>query len=170
MNFQEILQDFPRGKMRDLLAEAIIKQPEDLLKLWGFAQSTERYAWRGCWLIDKINERNPEVVAPLIPAMVELIPRVKNDGQKRIFLKMVCQHELGGNLNGELLDCCINWLQDPNVPIAVRCGAMDAVVLYARVYPEIKSEVSLILKDQLIDATPAIRSRGRKTLRLLEKI
>ncbi len=156
--------------MRDLLAEAIIKQPEDLVKLWRFARSKESHAWRGCWLIDKINEKNPELVAPLVPEMVELIPQLGNDGQKRIFLKIACQHELGGNLNGELLSCCIDWLQDPEVPIAVRCGAMDAVIVFAKVYPEIKQEVSLILKDQLIDATPGIRSRGRKTLRLLENI
>ncbi|MDP4185767.1 MAG: hypothetical protein Q8862_11480 [Bacteroidota bacterium] len=167
MDFQEILEHFPIGITGDILAETVIRQKENLTGLWEFALSNQKHCWRGAWLMDKINDKAPELIAPFIPDIIDLIPTLKNDGLKRHFLKIACQHGLPGNLSGDLLDCCFNWVQSSSEAVAIRCWAMDALIIFADRYPEIKQELIAILEEQLPEATPGFRSRARKTINAL---
>ncbi|WP_346238644.1 hypothetical protein ABDK00_007655 [Niabella insulamsoli] len=69
------------------------------------------------------------------------------------------------NYHGELMDACFGFIEDPNEAIASQAFALGILSKFAKIYPEIKPELLLIVEDRFPNAPPAFRSRAKKLLR-----
>ena len=58
-----------------------------------------------------------------------------------------------------------DFIQSPETPIAVKAFSLSILSNLSADYPEIRSELRLIIEQQWEHATPAFRSRARKILK-----
>jgi len=67
--------------------------------------------------------------------------------------------------HGRVMSICFDFVGDPETPIAVKAFALTILSNLSQGYPEIRSELKLIIGEQWERATPAFRSRARKVLK-----
>ncbi len=64
------------------------------------------------------------------------------------------------------MDICFNYIASPAEAIATKAFAITVLGNLAKIYPEILPELKLIIEDQMPHATPAIKARAKKILKL----
>jgi len=62
---------------------------------------------------------------------------------------------------------CFEYVAFPETPIAVKAFSLTVLSNLSAAYPEIASELRLIIEDQWEHATPAFRSRAKKILKAM---
>lgn len=127
--------------------------------------------WRAAWMIDKINEKNPAVVLPYLPAMTDFLLTTKNDSKRRHFLKLIGLHDIPEERMGVLLNYCLDVFTDAAIPVAVRVHAMQILFNIAQKEPDFTSELIDLIEHEIeYHGTPGIKSRGQKLLKKLHQI
>ena len=71
---------------------------------------------------------------------------------------------------GELLDICYNAIKSNHEPVAIQVYAMAIISKFARAYPELTYELTLIIEDKWDYASPAFKSRAGKILKSIRKV
>ena len=69
--------------------------------------------------------------------------------------------------HGRIMTICFNFISDINTPVAVKAFSLTILDNFLKGYPEIASELKLIIEERWENETPAFRSRARKILRKL---
>lgn len=90
-----------------------------------------------------------------------------HDGVKRNIVRLLQFVDIPVRYQGNVIDHCFR-LMEPQEPIAVRVFAMTVIANLSKHHPDLKTELKLIIEDQLPFATAAYLSRAKKILRQLE--
>ena len=131
----------------------------------------ETIARRAAWALTHCAELHPELVEPHLEDCVSKLSRIDtHQAVKRNLAKVLTFAELPEPLLGQIYDVCLGLLGDPNEPAAVRVYAMETLGRICEVEPALGPEVALVIEDALPHGTAAIRSRGRKTLKKIERL
>lgn len=69
--------------------------------------------------------------------------------------------------HGEVMNRCFEYLSSVDETVAVKAFSMTILADLSKIYPEIKSELKLIIEDNWDHETAAFRSRARKILKSL---
>jgi hypothetical protein len=151
------------------LMHAVMRNPENLSVLTQIAIfGTQPNSWRAAWLMDKIHEKEPLLIRPLVPQLIEQLKVEKSDGKKRHWLKLVSQNPVPEELLGFLTDYCISVFTSSKEPIAVRVHAMQILYNIALLEPGLRFEIRTILEHEIENHPSAgLVSRGRKLLKIL---
>lgn len=67
----------------------------------------------------------------------------------------------------EKMSRCFEYVASPETPIAVKAFSLTVLSNFSTTYPEIASELRLIIEDQWEHATPSFRSRAKKVLKMM---
>ncbi len=127
--------------------------------------------WRAAWMIDKINEKNPAVVLPYLPAMTDFLLATKNDSKRRHLLKLIGLHDIPEERMGVLLNYCLDVFTDAAIPIAVRVHAMQILYNIAQKEPDFASELIDLIEHEIdYHGSAGIKSRGQKLLKKLHQM
>lgn len=127
--------------------------------------------WRAAWMIDKIHDKHPEIVAPYIPEITRFVFQTKNSGKKRHFLKLISLYPISEIDLPRLLDFGINIFTGVNEDIAVRVHAMQILCNIAEKEPGLAGEfIELIEREMEYHGSAGLNSRGKKILKKLYKI
>jgi hypothetical protein len=104
----------------------------------------------------------------------KLIDNLKNpnlhDAVKRNSIRLMQDIELPEKYHGEIMGICFRYLESPTEALAVKVFSMSVLGNLAKKYPEIKSELKLLIEDQLPDQTPGFKSRAKKVLKILSNL
>ncbi len=152
------------------IADKAAKDEGVLKALWDFALSMEEPVnWRAAWVIKGIHENNRKLVEPMINDMILALPKLKKEGVKREFLRMIMEYPLPENEAslGVLLDNCFLWLANPTEPIAIKIHCMTILFEISKVIPEIKQELITTIEVAMQEGSAGIVNRGSKTIRAL---
>ena len=68
------------------------------------------------------------------------------------------------------MDICFKFLESPTEALAVKVFSMGVLGNLATIYPEIKTELKLIIEEQLPNQTAGFKSRAKKVLKQLRRI
>lgn len=68
------------------------------------------------------------------------------------------------------MNICFAYLESPAEALAIKVFSMTVLGNLAKLYPEIIPELKLLIEDQLPYQTAGFKSRGKKVLKVLEKI
>ena len=132
--------------------------------------SNETKSWRAAYVLDKVNDLNPELLLPYLKPMLDQLKVESNSSKKRHFLKLLSQNKIPEDYNGFLFDYCIQHINSANEPPAVRVHAMQNLFNLAEIYPDIKNEVLSVIEHEMeYHATAGIKSRGSKLADKLRK-
>ena len=125
-----------------LIKSHIISQPDFLPLLMEVALTgTDRQSWRAAWVADKINELQPAIMAPWIPELTQAVRHLNHPGKKRQFLKLISLYSISPDDRGFLLEYCLDRLDDPMDPPAVKAHAMEILYRISQDEQDFKEEL-----------------------------
>lgn len=124
--------------------------------------------WRAAWMVDKIQERHPELVFPYLQTMTDFVLTTQNTGKKRHLLKLVSLYEIKDENMAVLLNFCIEVFTNAAEPVAVRVHAMQILFNIAQKEPDFSGELIELIEHELeYHGSAGLASRGKKLLKKL---
>lgn len=167
------------------LAELFASMDDGISILFELCQSNnEKLSFHSAWVLENALLQNPDIFSLSLSKIIELIPTTKNPSAQRHFAKLLnhamdacskntfpkdaCQ--LFKKVDMEpIVETCFEWLMSPVVKPAVKAHCMDILVYLSKRYDWIADELPHVIELQMIDGTPGIVSKGKKTLGTLRK-
>jgi hypothetical protein len=151
-------------------AEAIVefigddqKRFAELMTL--FFTGEYRLTQRAAWPMSYCAELHPELIRPYLPKLLDCLERDdQHDAVKRNVLRLLQYIEIPKRLAGKVYAHCVDFIDDPNEPIAVRAFAMTVAARIAKSEPDLLNELRLIVSKHLPHSSAAFKVRARKIL------
>ncbi len=81
---------------------------------------------------------------------------------KRNTMRLLQQIEIPKPLQGEVMNCCFNFIEDPKEAVAVKAPSLAVLENLSKLYPEILPEIKLIIEARWAYETAAFKSRAKK--------
>jgi hypothetical protein len=171
MNIQTLLPDSHRGTAIGV-AEHMLLHPEIMDEMMQMAFSNKgMLSTRAANVIEKADEMDACFVRPYYKTILEALPSVTYPGVKRCLLKIFSREYFPGNedMAGLLMSYCFDTIQKPKEEVAIRYYCMMILHSQSQLYPEIATELKLILEEQLPHYGAALQNRAGKIIKDLEK-
>ncbi len=148
----------------------ISEHPEYLEMLFDLSEEDLRHGWRACWLINKIHDRNPAILAPFILRAVNHLLTTSDRSKKRELLRLLAEFPIPAERAVEMLDYCMRHFTSSAEPIAIRVHAMQILFNISELEPDLKPELAeLISQEMEFHPSAGIQSRGSKLVAKLRK-
>lgn len=130
-----------------------------------FLDNEYRLAQRAAWGVCFAAKKKPEMIYPHIKDLVSVL-RKKNvhDAVIRNSVRVLQEIDIPEKFHGEVMDACFQFLESNTAAIAIKAFSMTTLFNLSKKYPEIKSELKLIINDRLDYETAAFKSRAKKIL------
>lgn len=171
MTRKELLDLIVSWENLPLLIQEIQTNPENLKLLFELTfKSKHPKSWRAAYIVDKINDNHPELIAPFIPQMIFSLKTETNSSKKRHYLKLVSQHKFSPKHHSFLIDYCLNCFTSAGEPVSIRVHALQILFNISELEPDLKPELLSVINHEIkLHATAGIVARGRKLAGQLAK-
>ena len=152
-----------------LLMQEISDFPQHLNVLIKIAlDDSDPRNWRAVWMVDKLNEKHPELVVPYLPLMADFLLTTQNASKKRHLLKLTSLHPIPEERMVVLLNYCIDVFTSASEPVAVRVHAMQILFNIAQAEPDFTGELIDLIEHEIeFHGSAGITSRGRRLLKIM---
>jgi len=152
-------------------AKEIAQSATDIAILFKLNQHKKhQIAWRSAYLLDLAHDVNNNILDDYLKEIINLTPQLTNSSIKRHYLRILTQHDLSELADGNLLDCCIKWLQNEETPIAVKAHCMLILFNLTKPYPELIPELKAVLENLLPYGSKGEVNRAKRLLKELNKV
>lgn len=139
------------------------KRFAELMKL--FFAGEYRLTQCAAWPMSYCVEQHPELIRPYLSKLIGCLERDdQHDAVRRNVLRLLQYIEIPKRLAGKVYAHCIDFIDDPDQPIAVRAFAMTVAARIAKVEPDLLNELRLIIRKHLPHSTAAFRVRAKQVL------
>lgn len=150
---------------------------DKLLSLCVVEDSNSNLALHAIWFLEKYALAHAHQLPYIFDFLIAHLARVSIEGAQRILgniylqaLKRTARCVPNPDQDEALINCGFDWLTTPGKSIAVVANSFDLLYVLSQRHPWIKealaSEINLLLER---GTTPAIRSRGQKVLKQLQR-
>jgi hypothetical protein len=158
------------GGELELWKLSVLSDEQVFKDIYSLISSDEpRIAWRSCWIIDNADEKDPELLVPFIPDIVERLIATKNGSLKRHFTRILCRHEIPEELLGQVINRCFDLLS-PSEAVAVRVFAMQLLFNISQREPGLKKELAAVLESLTEEGgTAGFMNRAGKLIKALRR-
>lgn len=171
MDFRSLLTHIPSGAEKDYLIREVLNAPQEFNTLLDLAlNEKDPLAWRAGWLLDGSDEQSPGLAGDFISGIVYRLSGIESRGTLRSLLRLLCRYDILEDDQGILIDLCFKYLVSELYPVAVKVHAMQIIYQHVLIYPELKEELTTVIRDQLENNTIGFKSRGMRLIRNMEKI
>jgi hypothetical protein len=171
MNFKEQLQAELSRQNMDFIAHCVGNDKKHFDEIIQIMLNEKGYlAARAAWVAEIVCLKYPGLVVPYIHNLIQALPEFNHPGSQRNTLKILsrCIIEDEDDL-GTLIDVCFKWINEPEKTVAVKIFCMDILSKHLNIYPELAYELKSVIEDQFEKNSAGFKSRGRKTLKYLQK-
>ena len=170
----DIRAELDRGHSKAIslrIAEHIGADPDRFAMLMHcLLRETPRIVQRAAWPMGMVCEAHPELAAPWITTMLDLLDEPVHEAVHRNIVRTFQFCALPKKHHGRLTEVVFAWIADARKPIAPRASAITVALRLVNIYSELADELRLLLEDALrVDPGPAIRSRATKVLKELSR-
>lgn len=135
-----------------------------------FLDAPNRVVQNAAWVMSWAGERRPGLLLPYLDRMADRLTASDSDAVKRNILRVLQYIVLPEHLWGLVADRCFALLSDPKEAVAIRVFAMTVLLNITREIPELKTELQILIEDQLPHGSAGFRSRGQKVLKELQRL
>jgi hypothetical protein len=137
---------------------------DELVKL--FLKGEKLITQRAGWPLSDIAIMHSEIVQKHLKQLVKNIvkPNLHN-AIKRNTMRLLQHIEIPESLQGDVMNCCFNFIEDPKEAVAVKASSLAVLENLSKLYPEILPEIKLIIEARWEHETAAFKSRARKILK-----
>ncbi|QKJ30084.1 hypothetical protein HQ865_10045 [Mucilaginibacter mali] len=171
------------GKTKVLkLSNMLAEDNFDIAQLIGLTFHPEKViGFRAAWLLENMYPQDQDSFIPHIPLLVSKFKEVTNPSCQRHYAKILMQltdrkapktiKEKIAETNLEpAIEQCFDWLIDPEVLVAVKVHAAEALFNVRMRYTWINDELPEQLQFLMRDGTMAIQTRGKRLLSQLKPV
>lgn len=88
-----------------------------------------------------------------------------HDAVKRNSIRLMQDIEIPEKYHGEVMNICFEYLASAKETLAVKVFSMKVLGNLVRLYPDIASELKILIEDQLPDQTAGFKSCAKKVLK-----
>ncbi|MDQ3009238.1 MAG: hypothetical protein M3X11_00835 [Acidobacteriota bacterium] len=135
----------------------------ELMKL--FFAGEYRLTQCAAWPMSYCVELHPELIRPYLPKLLNCLERNdQHDAVKRNVLRLLQYIEIPKRLIGKVYSRCVDLIDDPYQPVAVRAFALTVATRIAKSEPDLLNELRLIVSKHLPHTTAAFQKRAREIL------
>ena len=130
----------------------------ELIKI--FFAGEYRLTQRAAWPLNYCAEQQPELIQPYLPKLLDCLNRDDvHDAVKRNIVRLLQFVEIPKKLHAKTYSLCLDLVDDPNEPVAVRVFAMTVAARIAKAEPALMNELQLIVRQYLPHSTAAFQKR-----------
>jgi len=148
---------------------ADIERFDMLMKL--VSLNEEPIARRAAWVATVEFPLRSELIQPHLPQIVQELPLYKHTGTLRCMLKVLSEIDFPTSLDGELVNLCFDWVENAQMPLAIRALSMEILYRISIREPDLKQELLVLFRNLAeISLDPAILSKSRLIIARIEKL
>jgi hypothetical protein len=130
-----------------------------------FFESEYRVSQRAAWVMSLVAAQYPGLFKPYLrKAILQLKNPDVHPSVIRNTLRILPDLAVPKSLHGVLMSECFHFIQTPSTPAAIKAFAITVLQKLCDIYPDIKPELQLIIKERWDQESPAFKARGRKSL------
>jgi len=134
-----------------------------------FLAGPYRITQRAAWPLRYCVEYHPQLIRPHLKAIIRNLKRPGlHDAVKRNTVRILQFIPIPRSLQGQAAAICFDLFRSPKEPVAVRVFSMSVLARITDDQPELKSELKILIEDQLPYASAGFLSRARKVLKQLK--
>ena len=135
-----------------------------------FLNDEYRVVQRSAWPVSYCVDEYPELICKHWKKLMDNLKKPNlHDAVKRNSIRLMQAIELPEVYHGEIMDMCFTYLESPKESLAVKVFSMSVLGNLTKYYPEIKTELKLIIEDQLPHQSAGFKSRAKQVLKQLDK-
>ena len=150
------------------LAAHIAKNPAFIKLVFGMMQkSNNTRAWKAAWVLDHVYLENPKLINGHVDTMIGLFLQSHCDSTRRILAKLLSFYDITEKVDGNFVNYCFDLLLSESVAVAVKVNTMQILFNISQIYPELGTELKLIMEEQMVNNTVSFRARAIRLLRKL---
>jgi hypothetical protein len=139
------------------------KRFAELMKI--FFAGDYRLTQRAAWPMNYCAEKHPELIYPYLPKLLNCLSQDDgHDAVKRNIVRLLQYVEIPKRFLGKVYSLCVDLINDPSEPIAVRAFALTVAARIAKAEPALLSELQLIVRQHLPHSTAAFQKRAQEIL------
>lgn len=154
----------------DSIVHCIRENPDKLDELMVcFFDQNLRICQRAAWSVGILGEKNPEMMYPYLPEMINYLQNPTHDAIIRNTVRTWQSMKIPEEYQGEIFEICFRYIIQPKFPAAVRAFSMTVCAKIAKEIPELKEELILAISDQLEFGSSGIINRGNKMIKELSR-
>ncbi len=124
---------------------------------------------RAGWPMAFIAIDHPQLIEPYKEKLIDNLYHPSHNAVIRNTLRLFQAIKVPVDYEGKMYDLCSKLLLQIKEPVANKIFAMTVMYNIAKPYPELLSELKIILETQLPYEKPGYKSRAKKTIMLIEK-
>ena len=137
----------------------------ELMKI--FFAGEYRLTQRAAWSLNYCAEQQPDLIQPYLPKLLDCLSRDDvHTAVKRNIVRLLQFVEIPKKLHAKTYSLCLDLVDDPDEPVAVRVFAMTVAARIAKSEPALMNELNLIIRQHLLHTTAAFQKRAKKILPL----
>src|ERR1700744_5285373 len=169
INIHQLLREEHSKKKTDRIVRYIGKDKTRFAVLIGlFFKGEYRITQRAAWPMSYCVREHPELIRPYFKRLLDNLARKDIPvAVIRNTVRLLQDVEIPRRYHGLVMSTCFEFIQGPETPIAVKAFSLTILGDLAAGYPDIRSELKLIIEEQWEHATPAFGSRAKKVLKTL---
>lgn len=130
-----------------------------------FLNDEYRVVQRAAWPVSYCVEAHPELIKKHFSRLIRNLSKPKlHDAVKRNSIRLLQFVAIPKKYQGEMMNLFFNYLSSPTEAVAIKVYSMMVLVRFAKDYPEIIPELTIVIEDQVEQQTPAFKSCAKKYL------
>jgi hypothetical protein len=171
MDILQLLKKEHSKKQTDRIVNYIGADKDRFGVLIGLFFSGEyRITQRAAWPLSYCVRAHPELIEPYFRALLDNLQRKDiHVAVVRNTVRLLQDVTIPKKHQGRVMSICFDFVQSPGTPVAVKAFSMTILSHLAADYPDIRGELKLIIEEQWEHSTPAVRSRGKKILKEMDR-
>jgi hypothetical protein len=119
-------------------------------------------------VLDLVSEEKPELIAPYLEEIIDLLPQFRHDGLKRHSMRILARSPLPDERRlGKLIQICFDWLLSPKEAEAAKIYCMEILFRITRIEPDLKKELADSIEWRMNEETSGFKNHGQKLINKL---
>jgi 8-oxo-dGTP diphosphatase len=173
-DLQDMINSMMSMQEAEWVAASALENPAVFNKLFEYSCSGDsKLAFRASWTLTKVGDKYPEIFDPYLHQLVEILPKVDNEGVERCFLRIISlssMEKIDEKHHGLLADYCFTALGSAESAIAIKVYSMEVLYNLSVIYPQLANELAVSVRLLMEDGSAAIVSRGNSVLKKITMI
>ena len=130
-----------------------------------FLDDEYRLAQRAAWSVSWAASKRPEMMFPFLKDIISVLHKKNvHPAVIRNAVRVLQEMDIPQKYHGEVMYACFQFLEQPSTPVAIKVFSLSTLFNLSQQYPEIRSELKLIIEDRWEHKTAAFRARAKRIL------
>jgi hypothetical protein len=131
-----------------------------------FLHDEDKVTQRASWPVSYCVETHPVFIKANLDKLIKNLQKPNlHNAIKRNSIRLLQYVDIPEKYQGAVMNCCFDYVDNPKEAVAVKAFSLTVLGNLAKQYPEIVTEIKLLIADQLPNQTAAFKSRAGVLMR-----